>query len=281
MRGVVTLAAVFLLPADDAAARAADACRVHRRRRHAAGAGPDPAVAGAAARPARPGRRRGRAAGGRARERRSQRRPRRAGRGRDRRRPARGARSAAGPRAPRSNRIWEQLGRSQDELEPPSAAYRRLRLQMLAAERSSILRGPRPRRLRRRGAAQRRCRRSTSRSRCSTASRTPPPGSTRSSPPPTQRAGECEHLRDAPRVVRRARRTAARSACATAPSWVHLRLCLACGHVGCCDSSIGKHAARALRRDAAPGHALHRAGRGVALVLRGRPARLIRTPCRN
>ncbi|GHF55789.1 hypothetical protein GCM10010218_41680 [Streptomyces mashuensis] len=24
--------------------------------------------------------------------------------------------------------------------------------------------------------------------------------------------------------------------------WVHLRLCLACGHVGCCDSSPLKHA---------------------------------------
>ncbi len=24
--------------------------------------------------------------------------------------------------------------------------------------------------------------------------------------------------------------------------WVHLRLCLACGHVGCCDSSPGRHA---------------------------------------
>ena len=24
--------------------------------------------------------------------------------------------------------------------------------------------------------------------------------------------------------------------------WVHLRECLACGHVGCCDSSAGKHA---------------------------------------
>jgi uncharacterized UBP type Zn finger protein len=26
--------------------------------------------------------------------------------------------------------------------------------------------------------------------------------------------------------------------------WVHLRLCLACGHVGCCDSSKNKHASR-------------------------------------
>jgi uncharacterized UBP type Zn finger protein len=24
--------------------------------------------------------------------------------------------------------------------------------------------------------------------------------------------------------------------------WVHLRLCRTCGHVGCCDDSIGKHA---------------------------------------
>ena len=26
--------------------------------------------------------------------------------------------------------------------------------------------------------------------------------------------------------------------------WVYLRLCLACGHVGCCDQSPGKHATR-------------------------------------
>lgn len=25
-------------------------------------------------------------------------------------------------------------------------------------------------------------------------------------------------------------------------TWVHLRLCLSCGHVGCCDSSKNKHA---------------------------------------
>ena len=24
--------------------------------------------------------------------------------------------------------------------------------------------------------------------------------------------------------------------------WVHLRMCLECGHVGCCDNSPGKHA---------------------------------------
>jgi uncharacterized UBP type Zn finger protein len=24
--------------------------------------------------------------------------------------------------------------------------------------------------------------------------------------------------------------------------WVHLRMCQSCGHIGCCDNSIGKHA---------------------------------------
>ncbi|MBV8957187.1 MAG: UBP-type zinc finger domain-containing protein [Actinobacteria bacterium] len=26
--------------------------------------------------------------------------------------------------------------------------------------------------------------------------------------------------------------------------WVHLRLCLECGHVGCCDNSPGRHATK-------------------------------------
>ena len=30
--------------------------------------------------------------------------------------------------------------------------------------------------------------------------------------------------------------------------WVHLRLCLTCGHVGCCDNSRGKHATKHVHR---------------------------------
>ncbi len=30
-------------------------------------------------------------------------------------------------------------------------------------------------------------------------------------------------------------------------TWVHLRLCLTCGHVGCCDSSKNKHATEHFR----------------------------------
>jgi uncharacterized UBP type Zn finger protein len=37
----------------------------------------------------------------------------------------------------------------------------------------------------------------------------------------------------------------------TGDSWVHLRLCRSCGHVGCCDDSRNKHATRHYR---ATGH---------------------------
>ena len=30
----------------------------------------------------------------------------------------------------------------------------------------------------------------------------------------------------------------------TGDTWVHLRVCLTCGHVGCCDSSPNRHARR-------------------------------------
>jgi hypothetical protein len=33
----------------------------------------------------------------------------------------------------------------------------------------------------------------------------------------------------------------------TGDTWVHLRLCRACGHVGCCDSSKNRHATKHFR----------------------------------
>ncbi|MCU1263362.1 MAG: zinc finger, UBP-type [Bryobacterales bacterium] len=52
----------------------------------------------------------------------------------------------------------------------------------------------------------------------------------------------CSHL-DAIRVV-----TTDKHVCEDCvkigDTWVHLRLCLTCGHVGCCDSSKNKHARR-------------------------------------
>ena len=35
-------------------------------------------------------------------------------------------------------------------------------------------------------------------------------------------------------------------------SWLHLRICLTCGHVGCCDDSPNRHATAHARSDAHP-----------------------------
>ncbi len=38
----------------------------------------------------------------------------------------------------------------------------------------------------------------------------------------------------------------------TGDTWVHLRLCVECGHVGCCDSSKNKHATKHFRKTRHP-----------------------------
>jgi hypothetical protein len=35
-------------------------------------------------------------------------------------------------------------------------------------------------------------------------------------------------------------------------SWVHLRMCMICGKIGCCDDSPNRHASRHARDDAHP-----------------------------
>jgi uncharacterized UBP type Zn finger protein len=42
---------------------------------------------------------------------------------------------------------------------------------------------------------------------------------------------------------------------ATGGRWVHLRMCQTCGHIGCCDSSPGRHATAHYR---ATGHPIVR-----------------------
>jgi CPA1 family monovalent cation:H+ antiporter len=54
----------------------------------------------------------------------------------------------------------------------------------------------------------------------------------------------CEHLADLPATEVAASTEDGCQDCLAegTRNWVHLRLCLACGHVGCCDSSPRKHA---------------------------------------
>ena len=86
---------------------------------------------------------------------------------------------------------------------------------------------------------------------------------------------ECDDLVEHP-VVETVDDPACATCLADGTRWVSLRQCLTCGHVGCCDSSVGKHADRALPPDPPPGHAVRRARRGLALVLRAQPHRLSR-----
>lgn len=42
--------------------------------------------------------------------------------------------------------------------------------------------------------------------------------------------------------------------------WVHLRLCMTCGHVGCCDSSPNRHATKHFRQRQHPIVRSHQSG---------------------
>ncbi|MBA3234320.1 MAG: Na+/H+ antiporter [Propionibacteriales bacterium] len=54
----------------------------------------------------------------------------------------------------------------------------------------------------------------------------------------------CEHLGELTDTPRPSTPDGCEECLAEDLHWVHLRLCMTCGHVGCCNSSIGKHAAK-------------------------------------
>ena len=61
---------------------------------------------------------------------------------------------------------------------------------------------------------------------------------------------ECSHLdliRDVPPAE-----TGCQECLATGGTWVHLRMCQTCGHIGCCDNSPGRHATAHFRRSGHP-----------------------------
>jgi monovalent cation/hydrogen antiporter len=161
----------------------------------------------------------------------------------------------------RSNALWERLGRPQGELETPQATYRRLRLEMLDAERTSVLDA------RDRGGYDDEVLRAAlsaidveesildriddAESRLDDELTAPP-----------RPSGDCDHLKAAPRVIAPNTPGACEECLRDGTRWVHLRLCLACGHVGCCDSSVGRHAtahfheqAHSVMRSIEPGEA--------------------------
>jgi len=62
-------------------------------------------------------------------------------------------------------------------------------------------------------------------------------------PKPGQvKSPECSHLDQIQDIVPSAE--GCEDCLKTGSGWVHLRICLACGHVGCCDNSRNKHATK-------------------------------------
>jgi len=55
-------------------------------------------------------------------------------------------------------------------------------------------------------------------------------------------ATECEHLDQINEVTPSSK--GCEECLAMGDTWVHLRMCLVCGHVGCCNSSKNKHATK-------------------------------------
>jgi CPA1 family monovalent cation:H+ antiporter len=152
----------------------------------------------------------------------------------------------------RLNQVWERLGDTAGGGEPPSEQYRRLRTAMLAAERSEVLR------IRKAGEVdsdvltgvmealdveesmidRRESRAETDLERTLV---TPQPA-----------VSLCADLDDAPTDATPNSTEGCVDCLREGTRWVHLRLCLSCGNVGCCDSSERRHATRHFHETAHP-----------------------------
>jgi uncharacterized UBP type Zn finger protein len=55
---------------------------------------------------------------------------------------------------------------------------------------------------------------------------------------------QCSHLNQIKTGIRAKTPLGCEECLKSGDPWVHLRLCLSCGHVGCCDSSQNQHATR-------------------------------------
>ena len=63
-------------------------------------------------------------------------------------------------------------------------------------------------------------------------------------------SNRCMHLSQVRDVVPSA--TGCEECLKTGDNWVHLRLCMICGHVGCCDDSKNRHATKHFHRTGHP-----------------------------
>lgn len=141
----------------------------------------------------------------------------------------------------RSDSAWEELGRQSALTETPSDAYRRLRLKVLEVERAKFLEA------RDSGMAdddvlRRILELLDIEESMLDREEEAVPDSDRELRTPAATAGSCKHLTKEWPDKEPSSPDACAECVATGSTWVHLRKCVKCGNVACCDSSPGKHA---------------------------------------
>jgi len=148
----------------------------------------------------------------------------------------------------RSNAVWERLGA---QPETPSVTYARLRERMLRAERAEVLR------IRALGLVDQHVLRDVLVA--LDLEETMLDGSVASSSAeretdlraPAHHDG-CAHLQERERPPKPQTPGGCEECLRDGTKWVHLRLCMDCGHVGCCDSSPQVHSDRHWRETGHP-----------------------------
>ncbi|MFG1793488.1 Na+/H+ antiporter [Nocardia sp. NPDC049149] len=142
----------------------------------------------------------------------------------------------------KANAAWERLGRAEAEQATPTAEYRRLRLQMLTAERETVLR------VRDSGTVDYEilqhvlARLDLEESMIDRFDEADDDRVETLAGPLA--AENCAHLQAAPLVLEPVEPGECAECLAEGMTWVHLRMCLSCGHIACCDSSVGNHATK-------------------------------------
>ena len=138
----------------------------------------------------------------------------------------------------RAEAAWERLGNT---TEPPSLVYARLRRDMLTAERAEVVR------IRDSGTVDHDVLREVMNVLDIEESlldriEGPDSGDRDQVLVPRRAVAACEHLETADAATKPKTPEGCEECLQDGMQWVHLRLCLTCGHVGCCDSSVGRHA---------------------------------------
>ena len=142
----------------------------------------------------------------------------------------------------RTNQLWERVGPAAPAVATPGDRYRRARLELLAVERAEVLQ------LRDAGRADHEVLRvvlaglDVEETMLQRVDEQVEEIREEDVILPEHLTDPCPHLADAPTCLAARTPQGCAECLRDGTEWVHLRLCLTCGHVGCCDSSVGRHA---------------------------------------